>query len=101
MNSDVPRGCNQGILVFLIFINYLLACINSGIVMSADDVKIFASINSYEDCIFFSIVLITLCNKKEVYFTSKMGNTVGTIVLSGYTSVLRTPHTIIYIYASS
>ena len=49
--SGVPQGSNLGPLLFLLFINDLPNSLFCETLMYADDVKIFSTINSYNDCL--------------------------------------------------
>ena len=48
--SDVPQGSNLGPLLFLIFINDITqVLLSSHILLYADDIKLYKSINTAED----------------------------------------------------
>ena len=54
-NCGIPQGGVLGAILFLIFNNDLPDCIQySGILLHADDAKIFKRINCMLDCILFS-----------------------------------------------
>lgn len=49
--SGVPQGSNLGPLLFLLFINDVTHVISNNKLLFADDLKIFASVTSIDDCI--------------------------------------------------
>ncbi|XP_063932673.1 uncharacterized protein LOC135144578 [Zophobas morio] len=55
--SGVPQGSNLGPLLFTLFINDLLASMKCKILAYADDIKLYASINSESDYINFQAQL--------------------------------------------
>lgn len=48
--SSVPQGCVLSTLLFSLFINDLPSNLNCNVLLFADDVKIFTSIKSFDDC---------------------------------------------------
>ena len=56
-SSGVPQGSNLGPLLFTLFINDLLASMKCKILAYADDIKLYASINSESDYINFQAQL--------------------------------------------
>ena len=48
--SGVPQGSVLGPLLFIFFINDICQDLQSNVLLYADDLKLFASINSEEDC---------------------------------------------------
>lgn len=51
VQSGVPQGSNLGPLLFLLFINDVVNCVqHSRVLLYADDMKIFHEINSIDDC---------------------------------------------------
>lgn len=50
ITSGVPQGSHLGPLLFVVFINDLIKNISCECLLYADDLKIFKTINSFEDC---------------------------------------------------
>lgn len=68
--SGVPQGSNLGPLLFLIFINDLCEALHCNRLMFADDLKLYVSINTLDDCIFLQQQINMLqdwCNINKLY----------------------------------
>nr|CAH7744555.1 unnamed protein product [Callosobruchus chinensis] len=50
-NSGVPQGSNLGPLLFIIYVNDLCESLACNKLMFADDLKLFASISDWNDCV--------------------------------------------------
>lgn len=68
--SGVPQGSNLGPLLFLLFINDICVDLNCEVLMFADDLKIFRSVNSSNDCLVLQTninTIVSWCNKNNLH----------------------------------
>lgn len=64
--SGVPQGSNLGPLLFLLFINDIVNCVqNSQILLFADDIKIFTEVRCDQDCVELQNDINNLCSWSE------------------------------------
>jgi len=51
VSSGVPQGSVLGPLLFALYVNELLSLVSSELLMFADDIKLYRTIRSPEDCL--------------------------------------------------
>ena len=87
--SGVPQGSNLGPLLFVIFINDLCTTLKCDKLFFADDLKVYASINNVDDCIFLQKQLQLLhvwCQKNLLYLNI---NKCKTLTYSRKTNIIK------------
>ena len=60
--SGIPQGSILGPLLFNIFVNDIVNCIQVSCLLYADDLKIFNTVSSLEDCVTLQDSLARICN---------------------------------------
>ena len=53
--SGVPQGSGLGLLLFAIYVNDFPSCVNSMLLLFADDIKLFCCIKSNSDVFQFQV----------------------------------------------
>ena len=51
VSSGVPQGSTLGPLLFSLYVNELPSLVSSQLLMFADDIKLYCTIRSFEDCL--------------------------------------------------